>query len=604
MCGVAGFMGTCDGDPVAILDEMLSTIAHRGPDDVGTWHEQQTHLGMTRLAIIDLVGGAQPMHLEDDSAHVVMNGELYNHVELRRILERKGHRFATSSDTEVLLRGYAEWGTGVFERLDGMFATAIFDSTTSSLLLARDRFGEKPLFVWDRPSGPAFASEPKAFRSLGPLPAIDEQALAEYLHLGYVPAPRTIWDGIRKLSPAEVAVFRDKTWVTSRFWSPEAEDESEGSDATERLRDLLLRSVESRLVADVEVGVLLSGGIDSSLVAWAAAACRPGIRTFTVGFDDPTKDESGIARATSAALGTQHVELRVSAADALVAVDRIPSVYDEPFADSSAIPTMLLCEAVSEHVKVALCGDGGDELFSGYPRYDAVARATLARILPPFARGAVMQLATSPSPFLSRLGNVAARRGATAAANIRLSNAILPEPLLDRLLGRPVDFAALDAQTAAQLERFGAAGHRAADIARYLPDDLLVKMDRASMAASLEVRVPFLHPDISHWALGLPASALGPPGAKSIPRALARQVLPTGLAEMPKRGFSVPLASWLRGPLADTLAARLDPTALDRTGMFNPKVVALLLERLRTGRQGVANALWALFMYQQWEERQ
>ena len=601
MCGIAGFLDPEGTDAGPILAQMLASIVHRGPDDLGAHHTADTHVGMTRLAVIDIAGGAQPMHLEDGTAHLVMNGEIYNHRELRRVLERLGHRFTTASDTEVLLRGYAAWGHGVFERLDGMFATAIIDSRRGALVLARDRFGEKPLYVWDRPGGPAFASEPKALRPLGSFPAVDQQALMEYLHLGYVPAPRSIWQGISKLRPAEVAVYARGRWSRSRFWRPRADDPEPGVDPVDRLQELLLGSVESRLVADVEVGLLLSGGIDSSLVAWAAAQCQPRIRTFTVTFDDPTRDESRTARLTSQALGTTHQELRVHAQDALALVNVLPTVYDEPFADSSAVPSLLLCRAVSEHVKVALTGDGGDELFSGYPRYATFVRAQ-RRGLPAvgWLASKVGGLSTSGSPVLSRIGNVAAKHGPTPAATYRASNAILSVPLLQHLTGASPDFTELEDRIAGSLAAFGDAGPRAADLDSYLPDDLLVKMDRASMAASLETRVPFLTPRISGWALGLPAEAIGPPGAKALPRALARRVLPGDLASLPKRGFSVPLAQWLRGPLASALDEALAPSELRAQGTFDPKAVDLLLRRLRAGRQGVAAPLWALLIYQRW----
>jgi asparagine synthase (glutamine-hydrolysing) len=600
MCGIAGFVDIGSSDPRADLGRMLDRLDHRGPDGRGATHEGGLALGMTRLAIIDLEGGAQPQLALDGAVRIVFNGEIYNHEALRRELEGRGHTFRTRSDTEAILRSYVEWGTDAFERLDGMFAVAIHDARTDSLVLARDRFGEKPLYWWPIGRGLAFASEPKALRALAPMPALDEDAMLDYLQLGYVPGPRTAWRDVSKLSPGHVLVRTPGGTHTTPFWELEPSERSVTDAPVADLRARLLEAVRSRLIADVPVGVLLSGGVDSSLVAWAAAQHTPHISTFTVGFEDPARDESGAARATAARLGTEHHETVVTAQDALGVVADLPTVYDEPFADSSAIPTLLIARHAARSLKVVLTGDGGDELFSGYTRYAQAERlharsGPLTRRIAPW----LVPLATSRWSVPGAIGNRAVLRCGTAADVHAELTSLLSSPHLRRLT-RGSSPETLSDVLADSFARFGPVAAQAADLRLYLTDDLLVKMDRASMSASLEARSPFLAPPLVQWALGLPQEQRGLAGAKALPRALLGEVLPGDLSSRAKQGFSVPISDWLRGPLRPLLLDALASSHLVAAGYVDPAAIGDLTKRLDRGRSGVAGALWAILCFELW----
>ena len=605
MCGIAGFVGLDIRDRQGALHAMQAALAHRGPDDRGHHLDGTAALAMTRLAIIDPAHGAQPKVAARGDLQIVMNGEIYNHAQLREELSREGASFESHSDTEVVAKGFEVWGPSCVERLDGMFAIAAWDRRSGRLTLARDRFGEKPLYLWPVDGGLAFASEPKALRRLRPLPDVDVAALDNYLRLGYVPAPQSIWKGIRKLRPGWMATFDAGGYSEQQFWRLEREGTwSNGVDPVDHLAQLLRSAVETRMVADVEVATLLSGGVDSTLVTWAASQVQPNLRTFTVGFDDPSRDETGAAAAVAARLGTVHEELRVTSDDALSVVHDLTSIYDEPFADSSAIPTLLLCRFTHKHVKVALSGDGGDELFSGYVRYGLMgALNALQRIAPRALTGALAPLGLRYGGLPGRLGNYFALLGPSTSSTYLNRSGLLTATAL-RALTRREPPAELAAAADAVFQDFPGRGPQALDLHSYLPDDLLVKVDRASMSTGLEVRLPFLEPNLVTWAMSLSDEDLGAPGAKALPRRLLARHFPPEIADKPKQGFSVPLAQWLRGPLRSLLNEHLSDRALATHGLVDPSTVAVLRRRLEARRKGTAGPLWALLAFQLWWNRE
>lgn len=599
MCGIAGIVGEVP-DAASTVRSMTASIAHRGPDGEGFYIAPGVALGMRRLAVIDLHSGDQPKQAAGGSLQAIFNGEIYNYRELRRELSAGGVTFDSDSDAEVLVKAFEAWGDDAFRRFHGMFAAAIWDARNRQLTLARDPNGKKPLYVWHRGTTLLFASELKAIGRAAPTPEIDRQAVTEYLHLGYVPSPRSIYAGIRKLLPGHVARFGGGTYVEESFRESRACSPSPAEAPLDGLERRLRKAVERRLVADVEVGVLLSGGIDSSLVAWAANDLHPGLRTFSVRFEEPEKDESSWSRMVAATLGTRHEETLVTSADALGLVEDLHSIYDEPFADSSSIPTTLICRAASKNVKVVLAGDGGDELFSGYPRYAEPQWARSTRPLRWVLPDAIEGLALSTNAFAARVGSVASLVGPTRASTYLRRSALTSRSLVAALTGARPDLTSIEDRVAAAFRADPRRGPQLADLTLYLPDDLLVKVDRASMSTGLEVRAPFLDLDLTAWALALSPAATGPAGAKSLPRALARLHLPHAVANKPKQGFSIPLAEWLRGPLRAELLAAISPAELAHVGLLRAGAVRTLVERLDQGQRGVAGVLWSVFVLQRW----
>ncbi|MBV8462978.1 MAG: asparagine synthase (glutamine-hydrolyzing), partial [Acidimicrobiales bacterium] len=530
MCGIVGFVDLAAPDRRGVLRAMQDAIAHRGPDGRGDYLDGRAGLAMTRLSIIDLAGGDQPKTAREGDIQIVFNGEIYNYRGLQAELTRRGHVFESASDSEVVARAFAEWGADAFTHLHGMFAIAAWEVGAGRLTLARDRIGKKPLYVWRRGTELAFASELKAFFPLGRSLEVDRQAFTEYLHLGYVPDPHSIWLEVEKLPPGHVGQFEHGNWLTRPYWHLNVEPAGvavESSDPVDELHGRLSNAVADRLVADVEVGVLLSGGVDSSLVTWLAAEQHPRIRTFSVAFDDPALDESAHARAVASDVGTDHNETLVTASEALKVVEELPTVYDEPFADSSSVPTLLVSRFAAEHVKVVLGGDGGDELFNGYHHYWAFDRITrLRRAVPGPLRRLGRPLARSRGSFLSRGGNVLDLMDDDPATTYRNVVSILAPGLLTAAVSDPVT---LDELAASFRSAWGLGPERVprtADLAHYLPGDILVKVDRASMSAGLEVRAPFLDTALVEWAFRLSPATIGPPGAKAIPRALLARRFP------------------------------------------------------------------------------
>jgi asparagine synthase (glutamine-hydrolysing) len=621
MCGICG-LAALDGGPVDDrgLDAMLDTLVHRGPDDRGTRTDGPVALGARRLAIIDLARGHQPMANEDGTVLAVQNGEIYNHGALHTDLAARGHRFATRCDTEVLVHGYEEHGEGLLERLRGMFALAIWDARARRLLLARDRFGIKPLY-WRAAGGVlSFASELKALRRQpGFRGELDPAALEAYLAYNSIPAPLSIHRDVRKLPPGHLLSWEPGREPEVRRWcrvtpAPRSALRRGGeAELAAELRERLRDSVRTHLVADVPVGVFLSGGVDSgTLTALAAEVSGEPLRTFSVGFDERSFDELEQARLVARRYGTDHHEV-VLRPDAATLLGELVDAFDEPFADSSALPAYAVSRLASEHVKVALSGEGADELFGGYFTY-------VADVVAPWLRGParVLRPAVERLPSSSRRvsAEYKAKRFVRAASLPPLERhhgwkEILSPALRAELLSRsPADGARpdpVDVLRARFAETAGApalARLQDVDIGVYLPDDLLVKTDRSSMAHSLEVRVPFCDPHVAELALALPTSMkVRGTAKKRLLRRAARPLLPEEVVDGPKRGFSIPAAAWLRGELLPLTREVLAPGALARTGVLDPAPVQRLLDEHVARRDDHSRPLWGLLCLALWLER-
>jgi asparagine synthase (glutamine-hydrolysing) len=610
MCGICGIVsasGPADPDRLA---RMSAKLLHRGPDSDGAFVNGPVGLAARRLAIIDLETGDQPIANEDGTVHVVQNGELYNYPELRAELERAGHTFRTRGDTEVLVHLYEQEGPAFARRLRGMFAVALWDSDRRRLVLARDRYGIKPLYYRADADGLEFASE---LRSL-PRGEIDLDALEAFLAFNSIPAPLTIFREARKLPPGHVLVWEDGSVQIERYARPapvpadELRDDDE-AELIEELRSRLRDSVRAHLLADVPVGVLLSGGIDSSaLAALASEESAEPVRTFSIGFEERSFDELADARLVADRYGTRHREL-VLRPDAALLLPALADAFDEPFADSSALPTYLVSQLAAEDVKVALSGEGGDELFGGY--YTYVADLLAAR-----AGG----LATRARPLVERLPTSTARASFDYKAKRFVRGAHLPP--LERhhawkeifsadaraeLTGRRHAFDPVDLYRGRYAETEGAdelARLQDVDLGIYLVDDLLVKTDRASMAHSLEARVPFLDPVVTNFAMALPTRhRVRGLRKKVLLRKAVAPLVPSRIVRGKKRGFSIPAAAWLRGDLEPFARETLSADTLRRQGFFRPEAVTALIDRHVAGQEDLSRQLWGLLAFTLWYER-
>jgi asparagine synthase (glutamine-hydrolysing) len=613
MCGIVGYAGRPGALAVNLLTAMRDTIAHRGPDACGIWaaSDGSVVLGHRRLAIIDLSpAGAQPMVNSSGTSIVVFNGEIYNHEELRRELAADGVLFAGRSDTEVLLAAYDAWGEGCVERLRGMFAFAIYDQTRRVLFLGRDRAGEKPLYWAQHRGGLVFASELKALMADSDFPRrLSPEGLAYYLSFGYVPGERCILQGVHKLMPAHCLSWSlaGGTPKISRYWdipSSRPDETSSVDELTDQLQDLLTAAVDEQLVADVPLAVLLSGGVDSSLVAAIAAkASRHRVRTFTVTLpNDPRLDESRFARSVAQYLGTDHVELPLDQSSADL-IQNLAVQFDEPIADSSMIPTYLLAKTVSKHCKVVVGGDGGDELFGGYLSYQTVLRRDQLRAtLPRGARSLIAATARHVLPNGTKGRNALMALGGTTADGIAQS-AVWTDA---------ADYPRISAWLSRQSQKYspilwrrdlveedrglpGAA--MAADFRTYLPEDILVKVDRAAMLCSLEVRAPFLDRRVIEFAFERIPSRLQATlkDRKILLKRLAKRLLPADLDIDRKQGFTIPMSKWLT---PDILRSWRDDCREQIQSVLSDTAVARLVRR--RDNMAAEHSLYAAIMLTTW----
>jgi asparagine synthase (glutamine-hydrolysing) len=610
MCGICGIVtqnGAVDGDRVAA---MSGTLVHRGPDSSGQFTDGEVALAARRLSIIDLETGDQPIANEDATVHVVQNGEIYNYRELRRELERAGHSFRTHGDTEVLVHLYEEHGERFAERLRGMFAAALWDARRRRLVLARDRFGIKPLYYRDGGSELSFASELRAL----PRGEVDLDAVEAFLAFNSIPAPLTIFREARKLPAGHVLVWESGRARLERFARPapvpvgELRDDQE-AELVEELRARLRDSVRAHLVSDVPVGVLLSGGVDSALLAALAAqeSSEP-LRTFSIGFAERSFDELADARRVASRYATQHREL-VLRPNAALLLPALADAFDEPFADSSALPTYLVSELAANDVKVALSGEGGDELFGGYYTYAADLLAQRFGGLARLARPLVERLPTSTAKASF---DYKAKRFVRAAHLPPLERhhgwkEIFSPDMRAELTGRDSTFDPVDLLHARYAETEGAdelARLQDVDLGIYLVDDLLVKTDRASMARSLEARVPYLDTVVTNLALALPTRhKVRGLSKKVLLRKAAAPLLPREIVKGRKRGFSIPAAAWLRGELEPFARETLSPQTVRRQGYFRPDVVERLLDEHVAGREDRSRQLWGLLAFTLWHQQ-
>jgi asparagine synthase (glutamine-hydrolysing) len=617
MCGFAAWFDPAGTPPDrAWLAAAADSIAHRGPDDAGYLAEPGIGLAFRRLSIVDLAGGHQPLANEDGSAWIVYNGEVYNHAELRAELESRGHRFRTRCDTEAILHAWEEWGEACVERLRGMFAFVVWDRDRRRLFVARDRLGIKPLY-WARAGGAyVFASEIKALFAFPGVPReVHLPGVVEHLTLRYTAAPGTLFAGIEKLPPAHHLVVDARGAVARRYWDVAWGPELDLGDdeALAEVERRLTESVRLRLMSDVPLGALLSGGVDSSLVVALASRLVPRpVQTFSVGFDAPGPySELPFARRVAERFRTEHRELVVGAADVERELPRLAWHQDEPVSEPAAIPTFLVARLARETVTVVLTGEGGDELFAGYPKYafDPLARRLAA--LPGPLRALLLDQVVDRLPFRFRKLQVVGRSarfrdeaerlaawfaGFAGAERLRLLSPALREH--DGLAAAA--FARALAETRAQRPL-----DRMLDVDRrlWLPDDLLMKMDKMSMAASVEARVPLLDHPLVEWAARLPArfKVRGGEG-KTLLKRLARRLLPREVVDRPKVGFTVPLAPWFRGPLRELLAdTLLSRTALAR-GYFDEAVLSGYLADHLAGRRDRSRELWTLLTLELWHQ--
>lgn len=608
MCGIAGGAGPT-APRTEELRKALDAIHHRGPDERGTFLQSAIALGICRLSIIDVGTGQQPVSNETETIQLVFNGEIYNFQALRQLLVSKGHRFRSNGDSEVLVHLYEEFGLDFVQQISGMFAIAIWDTRKKTLVLIRDRMGKKPLWYSLKPDGTLlFASEVKALIAAGVTTTLRKEAISEVMQFGYVNAPRSVYNEINQLPPATMGIWKDGSWKTSQYWALNFSIEKKVSytDALEQTKVLIRQAVERRLISERPLGSFLSGGFDSTVVTAYMAQLMPNkVKTFSIGFSDPRYDESAHARAVAKYLGTEHVEEKLSPDPALL-LQQLASTLDQPFADSSIIPTFMLAKFASQEVVVALGGDGGDEVFGGYDRYLAAPVMQRWNLL--------LKLASPLGTGFATTGVINSRKLKRVLSQIQSHPSLAARYLSVISLGQRDELQALlrpDFQSRRSVidyeESFGRAGARD-DLARmtrsdfewYLPGDLLVKADMATMAHSLELRSPLLDHELVEWATQLPSSyKIKGHQTKFILKEIARSLVPAELIDRPKMGFAIPRADWLRTGLRTiTYDLLTDPTAQGR-GWFVPAEVEKVLADHMAGRDR-DTLIWPMLMLELW----
>src|SRR5688572_14831309 len=628
MCGITGWLNLDTNSKNHIEDvlhRMCERIVHRGPDSEGLWMDDQVALGMRRLSIIDLKTGDQPVYSEDRTVIAMVNGELYNFREVRADLEKRGHKFVTQTDVEIVPHLYQIYGEGFVDHINGMFAISLWDTKKKKLILARDRFGEKPVYYGVFDGKLIYASEPKAMLA-HPLveKEIDLDALRHYVSFDYVPAPMSIYKGIQKLPAAHVLTVENGEIKTRRYWSltwkkPDREGGLNGAGPKAKaaeLRELLSDAVRMRLVSDVPLGILLSGGIDSSTVAALAARhSTEQVKTFSIGFSEQSFNESQYARQVANYLGTDHYEEYLSAEKTGDLVSEIGTWLDEPFSDGSLIPTYLLSRFVRKHVTVALGGDGGDELFAGYPMYYAHKVAARYAMIPQFIRSGMIEPAVRALPVSTKnlsfdykakrfirasKADPVARHHSWFGSFAFDKQAMLFTPdVLDQTsddiyAGARELVASSDASNAIEKMQF-------VDMYFYLAEDILTKVDRASMAVSLETRAPFLDPRVAQFAASIPINyKLRGNKGKYILKKAVEGLLPDNILHRPKKGFGIPTAQWLKGRLNELMHEMLSEKRLKEQGLFDPGFVRNIIRHHESGMHSYHKEIWTLLVFQLW----
>jgi asparagine synthase (glutamine-hydrolysing) len=626
MCGIAGFtfFKKQTIDVRDTIEKMIAVITHRGPDEQGVYMDDAVALGNRRLSIIDLASGTQPIHNEDRSLWIVFNGEIYNYPELRDTLIEKGHTFTTQSDTEVIVHLYEEYGVDCLSKLNGMFAFALWNTREQSLLLARDRLGIKPLHYLEYPGGLIFGSELKALLQHPLVEAqLDLHALSKYLIYEYVPAPHSIFKGIKKLEPGHYLVHTKDKSENHMYWDIPIEENAisykREEEQAEELLSRLRESVRKRLLSDVPIGVLLSGGIDSSTVSiLATEASAQQIQSFSIGFEEASFDETRYSQKIARLIGTKHHHQVLSSRKMLDVVPDVINILDEPLADASIIPTYLLSNMTSQHVKVALGGDGADELFAGYPTYQAHKLVTYYSILPYQIRDVINRIAKR-LPVSHRNISFDFKikqflRGMGVSSEIRIflwmgafleqeKHHLLTREVQEYLFGEnPFEDVIHYVQKSKLLKEFERILYLYMKL--YLQDDILVKVDRASMANSLEVRVPYLDHTFVEYAAGLPTVyKLRGLTTKYLLKMAVKDILPKEIVKRKKKGFGIPLSKWFNQELKDLLLDYLNEERIKKSGIFHYPYIKQLLDEHFSYKRDNRKQLWTLLVFEMWREQ-
>ncbi|MDA8090182.1 MAG: asparagine synthase (glutamine-hydrolyzing) [Nitrospiraceae bacterium] len=617
MCGICGIYNYKSGETVtpSLLRDMCKTIAHRGPDEEGIWTNGNIGLGHRRLSIIDLSSGQQPMSNEDGSIWIAFNGEIYNYRDLNPFLEERGHVFRTRCDTETIIHLYEEKGDDFLKDLGGMFAFSLWDGRKKRLIIARDRLGKKPLYYSDRNGSLIFASELKALFAAAPIPKdIDFTALSDYLSLLYVPAPKTIFMGVKKLEPGTCLIADRNGCRTERYWDLSCQPRFHGSfeSATEELKENIKRCVESRLESEVPLGAFLSGGVDSSAVVYSMSQLlKKSVNTTSIGFRETGFNELPYARTMADRVKSEHHEYMLEP-DFIRNLPRIIWHLDEPFADSSVMPTYLLCEMTRKNVTVALSGDGGDENFAGYTRYSSAHNENLFRFAPAWMRAALLKPIGRLLPSTLRGYNFL--RNVTATREQAMANTFFhfEEPLKKELFSTFVKKELQDYETFSIIGRYFSECDsddpitrlQYVDVRTYLPEDILMKVDKMSMAHSLEVRAPFLDHKLVEFAFSLPSNfKLNGGCGKYILKQAFNGALPDDLLYRKKAGFSVPIDFWFRDKLKGLMQSVLFDARTVSRGYFDPACVRRLWQQYQRHpfyQIDLSSHLWALFVFELW----